>query len=134
MRDLNKLNDGGVYSDTPSVAGTKLPDWMAAGHASDGKADSGKTMMSLLMVQFGDLERQVAEVLTFGESKYPKPITHDSWRDVPEGRRRYIDALYRHLHKFLVDKEELDEESGKHHLAHAMANMHFIYALDKEDN
>lgn len=110
-----------------------MPDWKRAGHASDGKADTGKAKMSLLMVQFGDLNKQVAEVLTFGEEKYPKPSTHDSWRDVPKGNMRYTDALYRHLHAVFVDGEELDSESGKHHFAHAIANLHFLYEKSKAE-
>lgn len=109
-------------------------DWRLAGANSDGKADTGKTMMSLLMVQFGDLNKQVADVLTFGSEKYPKPPLHDSWKDVPDGIRRYTDAIYRHLHAYFVLNEELDQESGLHHLAHAMCNMHFIYELKKALN
>ena len=108
-----------------------MEDWREAGAASDGKADTGKAMMSLMAVQFGDMNKQIAEVLTFGAEKYPKPITHDSWKTVPEGRRRYIDAALRHFHMYFVEGEELDPESGKHHLAHMMTNLHFIYELDK---
>lgn len=110
-----------------------MSDWKAAGAASDGKADTGKSMMSLLMVQFGDLNKQVADVLTYGAEKYSKPPLHDSWKEVPEGERRYTDALYRHLHAYLVEGEELDPESGKHHFAHAMCNMHFLYEMRKMD-
>ena len=106
-------------------------DWRAAGAASDGKADTGKCMMSLLMVQFGDLNKQVADVLTYGAEKYPKPPLHDSWKTVPDAERRYTDALYRHLHAYLVDGEEDDVESGKSHLAHAICNLHFIHELNK---
>ena len=108
-----------------------MDNWKEAGLNSDGKADVGKCMMSLLMVQFGDLNKQVADVLTFGAEKYPKPPLHDSWRGVPDGTRRYTDALYRHLHKYFVEGEELDPESGMHHFAHAMCNLHFIYELNK---
>ena len=94
------------------------------------KSDLGKTMMSLLMVQFGDLNHQVAEVLTYGATKYPNPPLHDNWKYVENARIRYIDAMYRHLHAYFQG-ELIDEETGKSHLAHAMSNMHFIYELDK---
>lgn len=110
-----------------------MTDWKEAGANSDGKADIGKAKMSLLMVQFGDLNKQVAEVLTFGEEKYPKPDTHDSWRGVPKGTMRYTDALYRHLHAVFVEGEELDSESGLHHFAHAIANLHFLYEKAKDE-
>lgn len=106
-------------------------DWKAAGAASDGKADNGKTMMGLLMVQFGDLNKQVADVLTFGAEKYFKPPYHDSWKDVPDGKIRYTDGMLRHFHAYFVEGEKVDPESGKSHLAHLMCNVHFIHELDK---
>lgn len=106
-------------------------DWKAAGAASDGKADTGKTMMSLLHVQFGELQKQVADVLTFGAEKYPKPPLHDSWRSVPGGRTRYTDGMLRHFHAYFVEGEEIDPESGMSHLAHIMCNLHFIFEIDK---
>ena len=109
-------------------------DWKAAGAASDGKADDGKTMMSLLMVQFGDLNKQVADVLTYGAEKYPKPPLHDSWRTVPGGRIRYTDAALRHFHSYFVDGEFIDPESGQSHIAHIMCCLHFIHELDKDES
>jgi len=110
-----------------------MTDWKTAGANSDGKADDGKVRMSLLMVQFGEILKQTAGVLTFGAEKYPKPPMDDSWRDVPDGERRYTDALYRHLHAYFVEGEELDEESGLHHFAHAMCNLMFIYEIRKQN-
>lgn len=107
-------------------------DWKAAGAASDGKADNGKLRMSLLMVQFGEILRETAGVLTFGADKYPKPPLDDSWRDVPNGVMRYQDALYRHLDELFVKGDRLDSESGRHHLAHAMCNIVFLYELLEE--
>jgi len=104
-------------------------DFMIAGRNSDGKADSGKVRMSLIMVQFGKVVTEVAEVLTFGAKKYPKPPNDDSWRDVPNGKQRYADALYRHLHAALVLGEKKDKESGKSHLAHAICNILFLASM-----
>ena len=95
------------------------------------KNDSGKTMMSLLMVQFGDLNKQVADVLTYGAEKYPCPPLHDNWRNVEEGRTRYVDAMYRHLHAYLVEGEENDPETGLSHLAHVISNCHFVHEINK---
>lgn len=108
-----------------------MEDWKIAGSNSDGKADIGKSMMSLLYVQFGELNKEISDVLTFGAEKYVKPVTHDSWRSVPEGRRRYIDAAMRHFHKYFVEGEECDKESGLNHLAHMMTNFHFVYEIDQ---
>ncbi len=111
-----------------------MTDWKEDGANSDGKADTGKTRMSLLMVQFGEALADTAGVLTFGAEKYPKPPLDDSWRDVPNGIQRYQDALYRHLHAFFVLGEENDPESGRHHLSHAMCNLLFIKELTSEQS
>lgn len=106
-------------------------DWEKAGRESDGKADTGKVRMSLLMVQFGKTLFEVAEVLTFGAKKYPKPPTDDSWKDVPNARARYSDALHRHLHAALVLGEKKDSESGKSHYAHAFCCLLFLANIKK---
>ena len=109
-----------------------MEDWKIAGISSDGKADNGKIRMSLLMTQFGELLEDVAGVLTFGAEKYPLPPLDDSWRHVPNGDIRYQDALYRHLFKVFVNGEMLDEESLRHHFAHAICNILFLHSLIKE--
>lgn len=108
-------------------------DWKEAGAASDGKADNGKIRMSLLLTQFGELVKDVAEVLTFGAAKYPKPPMDDGWRQTPNGFYRYQDAAYRHLSKFLVEGERNDPESGVHHLAHAIADILIVHSLAETD-
>lgn len=99
---------------------------------NDGKADQGKTRMSLLMSQFGKSIKGAADVLTFGAMKYPKPPLDNSWRDVPNAEQRYTDALYRHLLAALSEGEKLDEESGLDHLDHALVNIMFLRELRSE--
>ena len=99
------------------------------GKKSDGKADGGKVRQSLLQVQFGKTLNSVAAVLTFGARKYPKPPLDDSWKDVPNAKQRYADALYRHLHAALVLGEKKDPESGESHWAHAICNILFLANL-----
>jgi len=65
------------------------------------------------------------DVLTFGAQKYER----DNWKHVPDSKRRYYDALQRHLWAWKKG-EMLDEESGKHHLAHAMCCLMFLYEHD----
>jgi hypothetical protein len=65
------------------------------------------------------------EVLTFGAQKYER----DNWKRVPDSKRRYYDALQRHLWAWKKG-EILDPESGKHHLAHAMCCLMFLYEHD----
>jgi len=83
------------------------------------KLDAGKDRWSLLPLAS---IRQVVKVLTFGARKY----SVDSWREVePE---RYLDAAYRHLYEWRMGRKN-DEESGLHHLAHALCNLVFLYEL-----
>jgi len=78
--------------------------------------------------------QEMVRVLTFGCKKYER----DNWKKVPESKRRYFDALERHLWAWKMG-EQLDPESGMHHLAHAMCCLSFLfehdvkYSLDKTE-
>jgi hypothetical protein len=86
------------------------------------KYDNGKPQWSLL--PFKALG-QVVEVLTYGAKKYAP----DNWKKVPDARRRYIDAGFRHLTAY-ASGETNDPETGKHHLAHAICCMLYLVAFD----
>lgn len=77
------------------------------------KLDAGKPRMSLVLGGFGKALHEVGKVGTFGAKKY----SDNGWREVPNGKERYTDALYRHLLQ-----EGLDDESGIEHAAHAAWN------------
>jgi hypothetical protein len=68
---------------------------------------------------------EVVKVLTFGAQKYDR----DNWQVVPESKRRYFDALQRHVWAW-KQGEQFDSESGIHHLAHAMCCLMFLYEHD----
>jgi len=68
---------------------------------------------------------EMVKVLTHGAKKYDR----NNWRFVPDGRRRYFDALNRHLWAWKRG-EKFDPESGIHHLAHAACNLFFLYEHD----
>lgn len=89
---------------------------------ADLKYDQGKLRHDLIPPE---AEKALAEVLTFGAAKYEP----DSWRDVKDGKRRYMAAALRHINAHRMG-EELDEESGLSHLAHALTNLAFLVALD----
>mgnify|MGYP003344596328 FL=1 len=93
------------------------------------KFDGGKLEYGLLPPKA--LEATV-EILTFGAQKYAR----DNWKYVDDSKRRYFDALQRHVWAW-KQGEKLDPESGKHHLAHAMCCLMFLYEHDtiysKED-
>lgn len=86
------------------------------------KFDGGKLEYGLLPPLA--LEETV-RVLTFGAQKYER----DNWKMVPDSKRRYFDALQRHL--WAWKKGEInDPETGLHHLAHAMCCLMFLYEHD----
>ena len=86
------------------------------------KHDNGKPQWSLL--PFRAL-KEVVEVLTYGAKKYAP----DNWKKVPDARRRYIDAGFRHFTAY-ASGETNDPETGKHHLAHAICCMLYLVAFD----
>ena len=92
------------------------------------KFDTGKLQYSLIPPE---TTQALAEVLTFGASKYAP----NNWQIVENAKQRYLDALYRHLTAFRLG-EELDPESGLHHLSHALTNVAFLHYLHttKKDN
>ena len=86
------------------------------------KFDGGKLEYGLLPPLA--LEETV-KVLTFGAQKYER----DNWQKVPDSKRRYFDALQRHVWAW-KQGEQFDPESGIHHLAHAMCCLMFLYEHD----
>lgn len=86
------------------------------------KFDGGKLQYGLLPPL---ALAETVKVLTFGAEKYEP----DNWKVVPDSKRRYFDALQRHLWSW-KQGESLDAESGIHHLAHAMCCLMFLYEHD----
>jgi hypothetical protein len=86
------------------------------------KFDGGKLEYGLLPPLA--LEEDV-KVLTFGAQKYER----DNWQQVPDSKRRYFDALQRHVWAWKKG-EKMDPESGINHLAHAMCCLMFLYEHD----
>ena len=86
------------------------------------KFDIGKTQYGLIPPHA--LEA-MADVLTFGSTKY----SPDNWKHVPDAKTRYFDAMQRHIWAWKRG-EQLDPESGKHHLAHAACCIFFLYEFD----
>ena len=86
------------------------------------KFDGGKLQYGLLPPL---ALKATVDVLTFGAEKYEP----DNWKHVPDSKRRYFDALQRHLWAW-KEGETDDPESGKHHLAHALCCLMFLYEHD----
>jgi hypothetical protein len=86
------------------------------------KFDGGKPQYGLLPPL---ALKAIVDILTFGAEKYEP----DNWKYVPDSKRRYFDAMQRHLWAW-KEGEVNDLESGKHHLAHAMCCLMFLYEHD----
>jgi len=63
---------------------------------------------------------EVGKVLTFGAEKYDP----HNWRKVDDLQNRYSSAAMRHILAH-IDGEDLDEETGLSHLAHAICCLMF---------
>lgn len=86
------------------------------------KYDEGKPMMSLIDPY---VLTEMARVLTFGAKKYDP----DNWRK-GFNLRRILDACLRHITAW-SSGQDLDEETGLSHLAHAMCCLMFLMWLYK---
>lgn len=69
----------------------------------------------------------IIKVLEFGKDKYGR----DNWKSVPDARRRYQAAAFRHL-SAMVDGEWLDSESSLPHAAHLGCCVLFLLWLGSE--
>lgn len=81
------------------------------------KFDSGKPAMSL--IPYKPLA-EVAKVLMFGAEKYGR----DNWKGGFK-YTRLVDAVLRHVNQW-KEGEDLDDESGISHLAHAVCGLLFL--------
>jgi hypothetical protein len=89
----------------------------------DGRKFDGGKLRYDLIPPFA--QEAMVEVLTFGAQKYAP----DNWQLVPDSKRRYFAAMERHIWAWKKG-EEVDPESGIHHLAHAMCCLAFLYEHD----
>ena len=69
--------------------------------------------------------KATVDVLTVGAQKYER----DNWKKVPDSKRRYFDAMQRHIWAW-KEGEQNDPETNRHHLAHALCCLMFLYEHD----
>lgn len=82
------------------------------------RANSGKVRLSLFPMH---LLYGATKVLMWGTKKYAE------WNWAKGGKwSTAFDCMMRHLFKWWFCREELDEESGEHHLSHALCNLMFL--------
>lgn len=91
------------------------------------KYDGTKVRPSLLLKSMPDAVAAVIDVLEYGARKYDA----DNWKKVEHSR--YIDASLRHYVMQYLAGEQVDPESGKHHLAHAICCMLFMLQMELEN-
>lgn len=89
------------------------------------KYDQGKPQWSLFPFKSAE---DVVRVLEFGIEKYK---VKNSWMDVKDGERRYIDAIGRH-YAAICSGETYDPESGMPHMAHLACSALFVLHFMKE--
>lgn len=88
------------------------------------KFDQGKRRWNLF--PFGSAE-EIVKILEFGAEKY----SANSWQELPNAEERYFEACMRHM--VAIQKgEDVDQESGMPHLAHAGCNILFLLHFLKE--
>lgn len=102
------------------------PAWDFDNADQDAKADAGKPQLTLVPRQ---IIWDIAEVREYGNKKYPKGGP-DNWKTVRHAKKRYRDALMRHLMAYLDDPKSVDEESGIPHYKHMACNMAFLAELE----
>lgn len=85
------------------------------------KNDAGKRRYSLVPVRAFGL---IVDVFTFGANKY----SDFGWKKVPQGRKRYTDALIRHWEAWRGG-EWADPETKLPHLAHVGCNALILLTL-----
>ncbi len=122
--DENKVWSEGdfVYKDEIDLESTiKLNGIDLEKEKKELKLDSGKLRYDLL--PFEQLE-EIVKVLTYGANKYAP----NNWKLVQEPIDRYKAATLRHLSAYMQG-EELDQESGLPHLAHAGTNILFLLSF-----
>ena len=92
----------------------------------EAKHDNDKLRYDLLSVEW--LEG-LAEVATYGAKKYDD----NTWQTVPDGKKRYTAAAFRHFIAW-IKGEQLDSESNLHHLKHAAFNLLMLLSLERNNN
>lgn len=97
-------------------------------HAPGAKLDNGKMRPWLVLSAFSQALGLVTEIGTFGAEKY----SDNGWLNVPEGEKRYAEALMRHVMAHWGG-EVNDPESGLPHLAHAAWNILALIELRERD-
>jgi hypothetical protein len=103
--------DFGITNSPPAPDGSK-------GIDPKGAIGATKPPLALLPPAFNE---ETAKALSLGARKY-KPF---NWRATNVEIMTYLNAMRRHLDE-VIERNDIDEESGAHHLGHVAANCAII--------
>ena len=92
------------------------------------KYDDGKPEYATFLAHFPKALEGLVKVATYGRDKYDEDSTYQNWRNVPDAKIRYTNALFRHLLKH-IQGEVIDNESHLPHLYHALWNVCAVIEL-----
>ncbi len=98
-------------------------------NAPGAKVDAGKLKAWLFFAGFANALEDVALVTTKGAEKY----TENGWVEVPEGKKRYMNAFMRHALKFGQGKRIDDEGEGATgctHISQMIWNLLAVHELE----
>lgn len=98
---------------TARAGEVSAPAPIPTGHPPGVKLDAGKPTPRLIVQSMPRAMLAISEVAAYGAAKY----SEDGWVEVPNGVKRYTDAMIRHLMAEGITSR--DEESGLLHAAHA---------------
>ena len=108
-----------------------LEQFLELDQESPKKFDNDKPRLDLIRPEF---ILGLGEVLAYGAEKYDEPVgtTPNYLKGDGFNYSRILGSLERHIQQFKMG-ENIDPESGKHHLKHAAANLMFLLTYEESE-
>lgn len=125
--DFNTVRPQGdaLYKESMREMSDKIVEDYMAKEEVGMKFDTDKPRYDLEQVRATE---EVINVLTFGAKKY----ADDNWRLVEDADKRYYAGARRHMAEY-KQGVQIDPESGRHVLAHAICCLNFLLEIELEN-